>query len=195
MEGKSSKRRFLVSYNLHVVQGVEEIDRFFPQFNKVYQEAFGGAPYFESFTEEEVYKIFQELVLSKDSACLLLFQKHSLVGVAGGFNVGLDEQISSLLKYNLEPLNAFYLAELAVSTGERNKGHGTMLTKKLVDYVKETTELKKILVRTQKRDSNAKNIFLRIGFQELPFIQKVETFERKNGSRVPVFQERMFLLL
>ncbi|MFW5871605.1 MAG: GNAT family N-acetyltransferase [bacterium] len=184
-----------MSYTFHIILSIKEIDHFFPQFKEVYQEAFGGAPYFESFTEEEVYKIFQELVLSKDSACMLLLEEGGLIGFAGGFNVSLDEQISSLVDQSLNPLNAFYLAELAVSADKRNKGYGAMLTKKLIDYVKETTKLRKILVRTQKRNSNAKNIFLKIGFQELSVIQKVKTFERKNGNRVPVFQERVFLLL
>ncbi len=175
-----------------------EIDRYRPEIIRIYQEAFAGPPYFESFSGAEVSEILNQLVSGQNTICCVATIDDNPIGFSGGFGVQEDEDVLGILKNKLsesERIRTFYLAELAVASVYRNRGCGTVLVRSLLEVAREEIGCEAVVTRTQAEGSNAKGIFERTGFQLMDdLIQNVKSWIKPNGQRELVTQERIFLL-
>ena len=184
--------------NLNIVriEDMAGIAKYGNSFISVYKKAFAGAPYFESFKNEEVMEVMKELVFSEGGICLVMLLGDKVIGISGGYGLHNESEISVLFKDRFpdtKPEDVFYFAELAVNEEHRRKGYGSMLVDARIKYMNEN--FKAGLQRTQAKGSNSLNLYLERGFAQVPgMIQKVETYVQSDEGREKVQQERIFAI-
>ncbi|MBD3247992.1 GNAT family N-acetyltransferase [Candidatus Falkowbacteria bacterium] len=165
-------------------------------FVSLYQEAFAGPPYYESFTVEQISLIMESIVFNPKGILCLGLVDQKIIGLVGGFMVVGERKIKELLCKQwkeVDPHKVFYMAELAVSTDLRKKGFGTKLTEYCLKIAREEGNLMAI-IRTQKQGSNSRRIFERKGFSLISEIyQDVETLVTTGGKKIKTTQRRIFL--
>lgn len=141
-------------------------------FIDLYKDAFGGAPYFETYEDSWV----EEFVWNKhiQSGCLILaISRDKVVGLGAGLPVNLDDKIYNFLsKQHALPFQlerTLYMSELAVDTLFRKSDlHvGSELVKKRIQWASKNGFVFYVM-RTAAENSNSKNIYINtIGAKEL----------------------------
>ena len=159
-------------------------------FAEVYSEVFGGAPYFEKYTDEELEELFNQ------------YSKNGYIeGAYSKVKNGKDECIGLLVVENGiqegHPIEfktdskIGYLAEVAVKQDNRQRGLGSLFF--LTAIFKELEQKPEILyMRTLKDGSMSKSIAEKFGFEMAGNIQKNETIGL-DGK--PQIREDIFLAL
>lgn len=182
--------------NIVRIKDTAGIARYGNSFISVYKKAFAGAPYFESFKDEEVMEVMRELAFAEGGICLVMLLGDKVIGISGGYGLHNEPEISALFKGqfpSMKPEDVFYFAELAVSEEYRRKGYGSQLIDARIKHMDENFEAG--LQRTQAIGSNSLNLYLKRGFEQVAgMIQKVETYVRGDEGRKKVQQERTFTI-
>ncbi|KKQ34277.1 MAG: hypothetical protein US51_C0045G0005, partial [Microgenomates group bacterium GW2011_GWA2_37_6] len=112
---------------------------------KLYQDIFSQAPYFESFTNEQVIKIFSEYV--KSGILFIARDGSSVIGFGAAVPISTVNDIESLLSdNNIDPATSWYMADLGVKEELRRNGLGKKLVQKRISFVPPDTTT--IVMRT-----------------------------------------------
>jgi len=157
------------------------------QIALVYQEAFRGPPYFEYY--DEAYVIDEIVVPHLPFYTGMAEVAGEIVGMVCAHPLSADlnadirdyllTQAQEHLSFSLD--QAVYLSELAVLSKCRGAGIGTQLTQACLNWAWDSGYLW-CVTRTAEHGSNSVRIFLRAGFQHLPFVQNVTSSEVKSSS-------------
>lgn len=160
-------------------------------FTTVYKEAFGGPPYFEQYTNEEVRAIWDKhrhhgrIILAKEGG--------KVIGL--GCSVPLSkapEDVQDFLASCKEkghlpddftPDSAWYMSELAVLEEYRNRGIAYELVRhRLIDVSHGRSAF--YVMRTASKESNSMHLYLRVGAKAIPELQDVSEIDQvtENGS-------------
>ncbi|MDR1781859.1 MAG: alanine racemase [Bacilli bacterium] len=142
----------------------EEFNKGFP---KLFDECFGSAPYFIKYSDEELWDIYSNHL--KTGFLLFAYKNKKLVGFAGSRPLLYDEYISNEVKnYFNKPTEVYYHSELGVIKSDR----GNNIAKKLLEETIKQCPVNKILMRTKTDNVPSIALHKRMGFEELPLIQK-----------------------
>lgn len=167
-------------------------DPAFAGFCATYQEAFGGAPYFEDFSEEEVREVWDKhvgyfiMVAEKDGEVV------GLTCCAPAAHPGHDsvEQFlrSQDLPFAIE--KAIYMSEVAVHSAHRKQGIGRHLIEARMHWGADNGYTHYVM-RTAEEGSNSARIYMRLGAQKADFVQSVdhEGIETSSTTRIYLFGE------
>ena len=155
-------------------------------FISLYQEAFGGPPYFEVYPRhrirEEVWDIHLErgvIVLAKDD--------DSVVGFCCALPVGdAPDDVREFLQDSQEILadndQMWYISELGVSLSHRGRRIAYAVTERCLFEANRLGGVYYVM-RTAAKGSNSKHMFLRMGSTEISEIQDVSAQTEKNHSQ------------
>lgn len=155
-------------------------------FISLYQEAFGGPPYFEVYPRhrirEEVWDIHLErgvIVLVKDD--------DSVVGFCCALPVGdAPDDVREFLQDSQEILadndQMWYISELGVSLSHRGRRIAYAVTERCLFEANRLGGVYYVM-RTAAKGSNSKHMFLRMGSTEISEIQDVSAQTEKNHSQ------------
>ncbi len=158
---------------------VEEELRYCKGFIEVYKEAFGGHPYYEVYTNREVFENIWKphldkgiIVLACDNGCVVGF------GCAKPLFKS-DKEIQSFLeksKLNLglsiELSKTWYISELGVHKMYRRQGIGLQLVGQCIAHISDSS-CSYYVMRTAAKDSNSIGLFKNIGAIEVSGTQDV----------------------
>lgn len=139
--------------------------KFEQAFISLYKEVFGGAPYFESFEDDEVREIIQK----QNLFLLVKVKDQELLGFVAGIPLsctGNKKQIWDLLDF---PSEVNYICELGVCSKYRGQGLGYKL---IAAYIRAHEQSKKKInsfaLRTKKTNNEAaQNLYKKLGFRLL----------------------------
>ncbi len=184
--------------NIRYVEiGPENEALYFKGFAQVYQEAFSGPPYFEEYDEEMVDNLAWKP--HRRLGCIIL-------ALDGERAVGLGcclplARISAncpnslfLLSLRRRPglpfhtMETCYMSELAVLDEYRNRGIGTELIKRRLDWAK-SQGINYYLMRTAAEGSNSLSLYSRLGAKIVPGLEQDMS---KDGVGT-ASQKRIFL--
>lgn len=155
-------------------------------FISLYQEAFGGPPYFEVYPRhrirEEVWDIHLErgvIVLAKDD--------DSVVGFCCALPVGdAPDDVREFLQDSQEILadndQMWYISELGVSLSHRGRRIAYAVTERCLFEANRLGGVYYVM-RTAAKVSNSKHMFLRMGSTEISEIQDVSAQTEKSHSQ------------
>ena len=155
-------------------------------FISLYQEAFGGPPYFEVYPRhrirDEVWDIHLErgvIVLAKDD--------DSVVGFCCARPVGdAPDDVREFLQDSQEILadndQMWYISELGVSLSHRGRRIAYAVTERCLFEANRLGGVYYVM-RTAAKGSNSKHMFLRMGSTEISEIQDVSAQTEKNHSQ------------
>lgn len=155
-------------------------------FISLYQEAFGGPPYFEVYPRhrirEEVWDIHLErgvIVLAKDD--------DSVVGFCCALPVGdAPDDVREFLQDSQEILadndQMWYISELGVSLSHRGRRIAYAVTERCLFEANRLGGVYYVM-RTAAKGSNSKHMFLRMGSTEISEIQDVSAQTEENHSQ------------
>ncbi|MEZ4755046.1 MAG: GNAT family N-acetyltransferase [Bdellovibrionota bacterium] len=172
-------------------QVLEKRDPSLKGFIRLYKAAFAEAPYFESFSNEQVAQVWDKHI----GHCVVCAEFNGeVVGLACAHPVLANtepsirdfilESINKLPK-ELDPKKAIFMSELAVSEDARGMGLGTQLVLERLKWgAQQGFEF--YMMRTAENESNSKNLYLRLGAVELPIVQRVihEGIETSSERRI-----------
>lgn len=168
------------------IQNLE--DAAFPGFAAVYREAFGGPPYFETYTDEDIWRNVWEPHLPE---CVIVAEGPEVVGLACCHAILAPTEPSIrdfLLTQDLsfDPQDGIYMSELAVLTDERRKGLGTALVRARFEWAKQKG-FRFYLLRTAASGSNSQRMYERIGARRAPFTQSMASSDTVTASTERIF--------
>lgn len=155
-------------------------------FISLYQEAFGGPPYFEVYPRyrirEEVWDIHLErgvIVLAKDD--------DSVVGFCCALPVGdAPDDVREFLQDSQEILadsdQMWYISELGVALSHRGRRIAYAVTERCLFEANRLGGMYYVM-RTAAKGSNSKHMFLRMGSTEISEIQDVSAQTEENHSQ------------
>jgi len=136
----------------------------------LYQNVFGGYPYFEKFEESEVKKTFQDY-LAGNGLIFVLSENNKPIGFSAGTYLE-----------NCSP-GLFYIAELGIDANYRQQGFGTLLTETLMTQAKTTYEsLVAFLIRTTSINQPAISLYTKMGFVIVPSLSQEVIQTRQDGQ-------------
>lgn len=157
-----------------------------PAAIRIYQDSFAGPPYFEKFTDEEIY---QDIIVTH--------VKHYLaVAEVDGQPIGVicaratispeSEDIREYLEKHRHEVpfdlkDSCYISEAAVSGTVRKRGTGNFLLQATINWAR-SAGYKYYLARTAAEGSNSVRILERAGARRLPFVQDVSKGPTKSNS-------------
>lgn len=177
-------------------------------FINVYKEAFGGPPYNETYTDEEVRAIWDEHFAHGR----IILAKHGGKVVGLGCSVPLNrapQEIQDFLamckrkgyldmckRKGYLPVdftfeNAWYMSELAVLEEYRNQGIAYQLVRhRLIDVSHGRSAF--YVMRTAAAKSNSMHLYLRAGAEVIPEVHDISDSDqvKENGSKS---EERIYL--
>ena len=145
----------------------------------VYKDAFGGAPYFETYTDEEVVRDIW-LPHLRDGFIVLAWEGEDVVGFACSLPLrsapaDVQEFLGEQKKHGKFPLDfntVWYNSELGVCTAFRRRGIGYALMRaRLGEILARGGE--KYVARTAAEGSNSLHLYERIESTKLSEIQSV----------------------
>jgi ribosomal protein S18 acetylase RimI-like enzyme len=154
---------------------IEQVnDPAFAGFATVYREAFGGAPYFEEYTDDGIR---QDVWTPHIPECVIVAETSQVVGLACCHAVLAPTEPSIrafLLTQELpfDPREGIYMSELAVLMEERQKGLGEALIQARFRWAKERG-FRFYLLRTAASGSNSQRLYERLGAKRTTFTQDV----------------------
>lgn len=160
-------------------------------FVSLYIAAFGGPPYFEPFTHEQVVDGVWHPHIPH---CIILAECDGLV-VGLGCAVGLvspespvRDFISGLAPGSLPfpPEQTLYMSELAVHESYRKHGIGQRIIEERMRWGK-LMGYTHYCMRTAKDGSNSRRLYERMGAQIAPFEQDVSDGEVKTESKFRIY--------
>lgn len=172
-------------------------------FVEAYKEAFGGAPYFENYSTEEVMQeIWQPHI--EDGIVVLATETDQDQVVGFGCAVPLrkapDDIQECIDSANMEGVadidaeRSWYMSELGVLEAFRGRGIGYNLVKHRLQIIKDRGDTQYVF-RTAAEGSNSIHLYRKIGAQLLPRSQDISESDQvtvngsQSTSRVYLFGE------
>ena len=168
-------------------------------FIRTYQEAFGGPPYFETYSDEEVT---EEVWLPhvKHGIVVLAFDNDHVVGF--GCAMPASKSPAEVVEFLIRHQGAasslpddidhmWYMSELGVATSHRRRGIGYSLVKHRLAMIDQRGDTHYVF-RTAADGSNSIHLYRKIGAVELADLQDVSVSDqvKLNGSQST---ERVYL--
>lgn len=149
-------------------------DPTFSSFAAVYKEAFGGPPYFETYTDEQIREDVWDPHIPE---CVIVAERAEVVGLAccHAILAPTEPSIRSFLltqELPFDPREGIYMSELAVRTEERQRGLGEALIHARFRWAK-SHGFRFYLLRTAASGSNSKRLYERLGARRAAFTQNV----------------------
>ncbi|MFN3188652.1 MAG: GNAT family N-acetyltransferase [Candidatus Paceibacteria bacterium] len=150
-------------------------------FANLYQVAFAEAPYFETYSVDEVVNNVWNphidgqhcvIVATLDGAVVGLGCAHSAQDKLSTIGVFLAEKAAEnqTVPFNLE--STVYMSELAVGPHARKHGIGTELVKRRMDWARKSG-FTHYCMRTAAVGSNSRMLYERLGAKIAPFVQSI----------------------
>ncbi|PIR06551.1 MAG: hypothetical protein COV55_03425 [Candidatus Komeilibacteria bacterium CG11_big_fil_rev_8_21_14_0_20_36_20] len=138
-------------------------------FIHLYKTAFSEAPYFETYTDEDVTNDVWNPHL-KDGCIVVAVQNGTVVGFGCAMQADKwihDKNFPEFLKHNADKLPASpeqicLMTEIAVSTEHRRKGIGTDLVKSRFEWARKKGYTHYIM-RTAAKRSNSASLYQKLG--------------------------------
>ncbi len=151
-----------------------EDDAAFTGFAAVYKGAFGGPPYFETYTDEQIR---EDVWNPHIPECVIVAEKSEVVGLAccHAILAPTEPGIRSFLlmqELPFDPREGIYMSELAVRTEERQQGLGKSLIHARFRWAK-GQGFRFYLLRTAASGSNSQRLYERLGARRAAFMQNV----------------------
>ncbi|MBI4599742.1 GNAT family N-acetyltransferase [Candidatus Uhrbacteria bacterium] len=120
------------------------------QIARVYREAFGGAPWYETWDIETIKKDFSNEMKRRGAVCVVAQIEAEVVGFAWGYTIStpdpaLEEHLDAPGIHNALYGNYFYLDECAVTPSQHGRGIG----KKIVQAIFAEQKHAQALLRTK----------------------------------------------
>jgi ribosomal protein S18 acetylase RimI-like enzyme len=174
-----------------------DTDSILKGFTACYKDAFGGAPYFETYTDNEVLRSVW-LPHIEHGVTVFAFDGEAIIGFACALPMCYaPEEIREFLRGKtqegipLDLLNAWYISEIGVATTHRGRGLGYALTREQLRRIRSRGGAQYAL-RTAANGSNSFKMYVNIGSTIIEGIQNVSTSEQVcvNGSKS---KERVYL--
>ena len=159
-------------------------------FIKVYQQAFAGPPYHETYTDEDVINDVWKPHL-QDGSIILALKEGQVIGLGCAMPMDKwahDEEFQNFIKQNLDklpddPSEICFMTEVAVLPGHQNNGIGTSLIKQRFDWAKRQG-FQHYMMRTAKVGSNSIRMYQNLGGQIMEdLIQDVSHHAEKVQSQ------------
>ncbi len=172
---------------LRQIQRVD--DPAFAGFATVYKEAFGGPPYFETYTDEDICSHVWEPHISE---CVIVAEAPEVVGLSccHAILAPTEPNIRDFLltqELPFDPHEGIYMSELAVRSEERRNGLGLALVQARFVWAKKRG-FRFYLMRTAASGSNSARLYRRLGAKQTSFMQNVS-----GNDIVTASTERIFL--
>lgn len=163
-------------------------DPAFAGFAAVYKEAFGGAPYFEEYTDEGIR---HDVWTPHIPECVIVAETSQVIGLAccHAILAPTEPGIRAFLltqELPFDPHEGVYMSELAVLTEERQKGLGEALIRARFRWAKER-DFRFYLLRTAASGSNSQRLYERIGAKRTAFTQDVSLDGIATASSQRIF--------
>lgn len=150
-------------------------------FIRAYKQAFGGPPYYEHYTDEQVlahvwYPHVEEGII------ILALDNEQVVGFGCAQPVmKAPDEIRLFLgeseHFSAEPEKTWYMSELGVVESHRNRGIGYQLVRHRMISISHRAGTH-YAFRTAAEGSNSIHLYRRIGAQEIPELQDVADTEQ-----------------
>lgn len=138
-----------VDVSINQINPFTQSDEALEQIARVYQEAFGGPPWYEDWDIETIKNDFTNEMNRPGALCVIAQIKNQIVGFAWGYtashNRELDDHLDGLDHCTRLTNDCFYLDECAVAPEHHGNRIGTRLIKKIFAL----QQCKKILLRTK----------------------------------------------
>lgn len=168
----------LPSMAIELRRVTDAYDRAREGFIDVYQRAFAGPPYFESYTREDVERAVWRPHVAR---ILVVAERGGLVVGLGCAHPLLDQTEPAITEFLLgnqhqlpfDPSRAIFMSEVAVLPEARGAGLGTQLVKERL-RVAAADGFESFVMRTAAEGSNSRGIYLRLGARQLPFRQFID---------------------
>ena len=147
------------------------------QIATVYQAAFGGAPWYETWALETIISDFTSEMKKPGAICVVAEVKNRIIGFAWGYTVtpskDLDEHLDAPDAHKNLAGDYFYLDECAVTPVFHGRGIG----KRLVQTIFATQQHKEVLLRT-KDGSRMCNLITQMGGIIIQYISEERVIMR-----------------
>lgn len=172
-------------------------DYFRVGFIIAYKEAFGGHPYYETYTDEDVVESVWNPHRS-DGIIVLALDDYNVVGFGCAKPVrSSPEEIQEFLRAShqggsllVQPDGMWYMSELGVCASHRGHGIGYALTRHRLSRISELGDTHYVM-RTAAEGSNSLHLYRNIGSLELPGRQNVSDSDQvtvnKSQSRERIY--------
>lgn len=168
----------------------DKSDYRFDAFCKVYREAFGGAPYFETFKDEYLKGLWENHI---DCIMIIASVNASLVGFGCAHPAlsDLEPEIKDFMIAHAKELDipletTVYMSELGVSTSARRNGIGKKLILERMLQA-EQQGFTHYSLRTAANGSNSFRLYMSLGAKVIEAIHDVSHSEIKSASKERVY--------
>ncbi|HAZ17110.1 MAG: hypothetical protein A3H59_01340 [Candidatus Jacksonbacteria bacterium RIFCSPLOWO2_02_FULL_43_9] len=159
-------------------------------FVDLYKEAFGEAPYFETYDEEDIIRDVWNPHLI-DGCIVLATDDMEVIGLGCALSVHKASEIHTFLcslpslPFPIE--TTVYISELAVNKKYRRHGIGTRLVSAMLDWARRNG-FTHYVMRTASEGSNSIGLFRRLGACDIPQgIQHLQNVNSASISRVYLY--------
>jgi len=155
----------------------------------LYKDIFREAPYFESFTDEEVNGFFEEY--RRDGILLLAGTRDGVIGFGATVPLETVPDIAQIIGIGSEEReNRCYIADLGIKKEFRRRGIGKKLTMDTMTRI-QALGVKEVVLRTSINNIVALSLYRQLGFSPIPGVIQEVTGDRISGA--PETDTRIFL--
>lgn len=178
-----------IRYPILAVQTPEQLQQAFDNgLIDLYKNIFSQAPYFESFTGDQVVEIFSKYL--RDGILFVARDGSSIIGFGAAVPISTVRDIESLLADNdINPVTSWYMADLGIKEEARGNGLGKKLVQKRIQSMPLGTTT--VVMRTSVDNYRSQALYKSLGFTAL-----VDTHQNVEQTRIDgqtAYDRRIFL--
>lgn len=155
------------------------------ELTALYNEVFGGPPYFESFSDEEVVAEFTNYL--ENGFVSIARSQGKIIGFEGTCRASASSVAGIIEQQGLDPNSLWYFGDLGVSEEFRRKGIGREMTKQRLAKLSDS-----VVLRTNRNNLRAISLYKSLGFRNKDGWSQDVTQLRTDGTIQE--DERIFLL-
>jgi histidine racemase len=178
------------AYAVEEVRDEKQLDNSLTKgnLNNLYRECFGGPPYYEQFSDEEIKAIFSEYV--RDGRLFIARDKGDIVGFGASLPLSSVSEIDSIIAKtsNIDRSNCWYMADLGVKPEYRSNG---IARKMVAERIAAAPEDATILMRTSINNIASQTLYRSQGFQQIE--GAYQDVERTRTDGQVISDKRLFL--
>jgi ribosomal protein S18 acetylase RimI-like enzyme len=173
-----------------LVERPQEVLAYRPSFVGAYQTIFAEAPYLERVFPNEAEGVLQRCLQTQGHITILVIRGATqVVGFAMGVPLVARQDVFRDMGGLLPVNHTFYLAELGVLPGFRNRGLGALLLQKRLDLIDHKV-FSHVVLRTSSNKTVSQKIYSDAGFEDIGLYQEVSARRVDGGVRT---DRRLFL--
>lgn len=178
-----------IKYPIPRIQTLGQLQQAFSDgLVELYKNIFSQAPYFESFTDEQVAKIFSEYL--RNGILFIARDRSSVVGFGAAIPISTVKNIESLLSDNyIDPTTSWYMADLGIREDLRRNSLGKELVQKRIQSLPPGTTT--VVMRTSIDNYKSQALYESLGFTAL-----VDTHQNVGQTRIDgqtAYDRRIYL--